>query len=166
MFVKDKGNLIFCCTGSRKNYFKSVNRSVGKIIITILCFRIVYLSTQAFKIVLQHTLYQHVSKIWKQSCLSTTRRLKFKSDCKKQYVNTSYAKKRPDLITLWFKYFKNTKFCFCLFYYNLTGKYHTRRKIDSKKKYLYATSVFFFISALPRFWFDWARTTKNYFAFA
>ena len=34
-------------------------------------------------------------------------------------------------------------FVFYLFYCNLKGKYHVRRKIDSKKKYLYAKSVFF-----------------------
>ena len=42
--------------------------------------------------ILQHTLYQYVLKIWKQPCLSTERRLKLKSDCDKQYVDTSYPK--------------------------------------------------------------------------
>ena len=37
-----------CCTGSRRNYFRSVSRLVGKII-TILFFRIVCLSTKSFK---------------------------------------------------------------------------------------------------------------------
>ena len=166
MFVKGEGNLIFCCTGSRKNYFRSVNRSVGKIIITILCFRIVCLSTQAFKSVFQDTLYQHVLKIWKQPCLSTTRRLKFKSDCNKQYFNTSYAKSDQILLLPDSSIWKTLNFVFYLFYYNLKGKYHIRRKIDSQKKYLYATSVFFFISVLPKFRVDWARTPRNYFAFA
>ena len=166
MFVKGEGNLIFCSTGSQKNYFRSVNRSVGKIIITILCFRIVCLSTQAFKSVLQHTLYQHVLKIWKQPCLCTTWRLKFKSDCDKQYVNTSYAKSDQILLLPDSSISKTLNFVFYIFYYNVKGKYHIRRKIDSKKKYLYGRSVFFFISGLPKFRVDWTRTTKNYFAFA
>ena len=124
------------------------------------------LSTQAFKSVLQHTLYQHVLKIWKQPCLSTTPRLKFKSDCNKQYVNTSYAKSDQILLLPDSNISKTLNFVFYLFYYKLKGKYHIRRNIDSKKKYLYATSAFFFISTLLKFRVDWARTTKNYFAFA
>ena len=134
MFVKGEGNLIFCCTSSRKNYFRSVNRSVGKIIKTILCFRIACVVDSGFKSVLQHTLYQHVLKIWKQPCLSTTRRLKFKSDCKKQYVNTSYAKSDQTLLLPDSSISKTLNFVFYLFYYNLKGKYHIRRKTDSKKK--------------------------------
>ena len=58
-------------------------------------------------------------------------------------MSTQVTQKGPHFITPWFNYFECTKFCFFfLFYCNLKGKYHIRRKIDSKKKYLYATSLF------------------------
>ena len=119
-----------------------------------------------FKSVLQHTLYQHVLKIWKQPCLSTTRRLKFKSDCNKQYVNTSLRKSDQILLLPDSSISKTLNCVFYLFHYFLKGKYHIRRKIDSWKSICMRHQYYFIISTLPKFRVDWACTTKNYFAFA